>query len=503
MKNLKLVLFALVLLALTACSSGDAGKTDGGIKPDATSGEAATEAATLERPPVPEGTDYGGFEFRVLIPEAYLGGLGDGTFAEVYSGEENGEPLNDAIYKRNSIVEDLLNIKIKTVVSTSWHTMPNSIKKSVQAGDDDFDAIDGAYQPAIAYAGCLANLYKVQNMDLAKPWWDQRMIETLSYKKSKLYYISGDIGYYDKYGIACILFNKRLFADNGLDYPYEKVRSGAWTLDEFAALIKNAGRDLNGDGKMDENDLWGLTENSGASLRMLLGCGERIIELDGDGMPYLGAISERHIKAVMAIGELLSDKNNVLIGDSGQLKHFADCYAAMDAVSKNGQALFMGGQIVSIPSFREMEDDFGVIPFPKFDKSQPNYHAWVVSYGNGSAYSIPVTNTDLSRTGMIFEVMCGYSTDIIIPALIDVSLNSKFTRDEESAEMLGLIFKSKIYDFAVEYGWGGIVWQNLYANVYSQLTLKGADKFVSSIEKETAKAEEQMEKFINAFDEMD
>ena len=505
MKKLKIALFLIMCAVFAACSPGDKNETaNEKNQSPGLAAEITTEPpAEIERPEIPGGTDYGGSEFKILIPEAYLGGLGDGTFAEVRAEEESGDTLNDAVYKRNNIVENLLNIKIMTVIGTSWHEMPNSVKKSVQAGSDDFDAIDGAYQPSIAYAGCLANLYAVPNMDLSKPWWDRRMIETLSYKKSKLYYISGDIGYYDKYGIACILFNKRLFADNGYEYPYEKVRTGAWTFEEFSALVKNFGLDLNGDGKMDENDQWGLTENSGAALRFLFGCGERIINLDNGGVPNFGAISERHIGAVMAIGEALSDKNAVLIADSGQLSHLSDPYT--DGIYKafrNSRALFLGSQIVEIAKFRDMEDDFGVVPYPKLDATQKDYHSWTVSYGNGSAYSVPVSNANLQQTGMILETMAGYSSDTIIPALIDVSLKSKFARDEESAEMLEIIFKSKTYDFAVEYGWGGITWSNLYSNVYSQLTLKGPGTFASSIEKEMARAEEQLEKFIETFDGM-
>ena len=502
MKNIIITAFLLIIcLFFTACAleNVNSKKDDANLSADVIPEEITDTESAVGRPNIPDGTNYSGYEFRVLIPGTTNNGK---EFAEVYAEQETGDPLNDAVYRRNRIVEELLNIKIITIIGDVWHKMPNDVKKSVQAGDDDYDAIDGAYQPALAYAGCLYNLYNVPNIDLSKPWWDQRMIETLSYKKSKLYYISGDMGYYDKYAIACIMFNKRLFDDNGVEYPYEKVRSGAWTLDEFSTLVKNAGRDLNGDGKMDENDLWGLTENSGAALRCLFGCDERIIELDNEGIPYFGATSERHIRAVTAIGEMLSDRNNVLIAESGQLKNFSDFYEGLGIVNNNGQAWFMGGQIIGIPDSRDMDDDFGILPFPKLDLNQKEYHSWTGSYGNGSAWSIPVTNTDLERAGMIFEALAGYSTDIIVPALIDVSLKSKFTRDEESAEMLEIIFKSKIYDFAVEYGWGNIAYDGLYHNVYSQLTLKGPDKFVSSIEKETPKAETQMAKWIEIFDAM-
>ncbi|NLB16979.1 MAG: hypothetical protein GX827_09280 [Clostridiales bacterium] len=60
------------------------------------------------------GKDYGGYEFRVLghTSSDSITGL---VYNEVFYEEENGEPLQDSVYKRNQQTEDLLNCKISLI----------------------------------------------------------------------------------------------------------------------------------------------------------------------------------------------------------------------------------------------------------------------------------------------------------------------------------------------------------------------------------------------------
>ena len=67
-----------------------------------------------------------------------------------------------------------------------------------------------------------------------------------------------------------------------------------------------------------------------------------------------------------------------------------------------------------------------------------------MSYYN--APIIPVTNKDLEKTGAVLEYFNYVSHDTVIPAYCDVVLYGKITRDEESRDMLNLIFDSRVVD---------------------------------------------------------
>ncbi|MCL2519253.1 MAG: hypothetical protein FWF15_11890 [Oscillospiraceae bacterium] len=454
----------------------------------------------LERPSIPAGTDYGGYNFRVSVPEFGLSVID--FHREIFVEEQSGDTMDDAVYMRNRLIEEMLNFNISIIVGTGhWLVAhPAAILKVILAGDDVFDIIDGAYQPMLAYNGALVNLYNVPNIDLSKPWWDQRMIEDLSFRKSKLYYLIGDIGHCGMSGVMSMLFNKQMFDDYGFKYPYEKVRQGTWVFDDFAKLIRDVALDLNGDGIMDHNDQWGLYGNSGSVLWFMLGSGEKVISLDKDGIPCINSLNDRHVQVLSKIGNLFSDKNYVILAEN--IKGGPDPYEALESGRAAGRFLFFYTTVAGISTLRSFEYDFGVLPFPKSDENLPEYCSPATSYSSGaSAISIPVTNLNLERTGMILEAMSGYSTDIIIPALIDVALKSKYTRDAESGEMIELILRTKFFDMLMEYGWGRLSWGSLYYDVYSNLNMKGSETFVSDIEKQLPKSEADTESFTDIFDE--
>jgi hypothetical protein len=90
-----------------------------------------------------------------------------------------------------------------------------------------------------------------------------------------------------------------------------------------------------------------------------------------------------------------------------------------------------------------MEVEFGIIPYPKYDEAQPNYVSRVEYY---MAMQVPVTNPDLERAGVMLEALNGESAKTIIPAYYEIALKSKYARDDDSAQMLDLIFNTLVVD---------------------------------------------------------
>jgi len=268
-------------------------------------------------------------------------------------------------------------------------------------------------------------------------------------------------------------------------------------LDEFAKIVKGYSRDLNGDGIMNEQDQWGLTENYTAVYHFITGAGESTASVGADGIPKINALTERHISVVEAFGNLLSDRNNVLIA-GGNTKQMAveNEYRAIEGVFREGRGLMHYNMVVLITEFRNMEDDFGILPHPKYDEAQEEY-ATFTSDGWSTSFSIPNTDSDIARTGMILEVMAGYSPDTIRTAFIDTSLKSKFSRDLESEKMLDIIFSTKKYDWGQRFNW-----IDMYG-IYGDVTINGFDKFVSSIESKMAATIKAMEKTIETYEDLE
>ena len=96
--------------------------------------------------------------------------------------------------------------------------------------------------------------------------------------------------------------------------------------------------------------------------------------------------------------------------------------------------------------------------------------------------SIPRNLQNTEWTGMIIEELSFLSYRDILPVYYDVVLNVKMVRDEESVEMLKILFDSKTFDFG--YVWGG--WEFWYIFIENIHNERG--DFVSAYERREAAA---------------
>ena len=94
-----------------------------------------------------------------------------------------------------------------------------------------------------------------------------------------------------------------------------------------------------------------------------------------------------------------------------------------------------------------MKDDYGILPYPKFDENQDKYYS--NSMDNYSLLSVPKTVTDLEFVGTITEALTRESHYSVVPAYYDVALTSKYARDEQSVAMLDIIMDGRQYDFSI------------------------------------------------------
>jgi hypothetical protein len=133
----------IVLLTLFAVSCG---KTETGDV-NSTTGVGEEQTSQNEQPTQPEfvpaeNADYGGYKFRILGYDGEAKGIWQiAAISEIVASEESGEPINDAIYKRNREVEQLLHIEFGLVPVTYPNRGDFAAKftKAVLAGEDLFD----------------------------------------------------------------------------------------------------------------------------------------------------------------------------------------------------------------------------------------------------------------------------------------------------------------------------------------------------------------------------
>ena len=188
MKKFAAIIVMILCVGLFACSRDN--QTDNPVN-GGNSGDAETPGNTgadeiepqnqkLE-PDLPE-TDLGGAVINFLVKGEdhhwYW------SSKEIYAEEETGEPVNDAVYRRNRYIEAKYNFSVTEYRSGN---PSGDAMQAVRAGDDEYDVFmlgltDGAN---LAQGGYLVNLNSAPHINLTQPWWDQRAIKDLTMKDAK------------------------------------------------------------------------------------------------------------------------------------------------------------------------------------------------------------------------------------------------------------------------------------------------------------------------------
>lgn len=485
---------ALILAALSLLSCSDNGgeetksASSETVQQSAsnTESESETEAEKTVTDTVREkysSYSYDGYEYKVLAPGPNAHFAYDEVGAdvnEVWVEESDGTPLNDAIFARNLATEDLLGIKVTPIFADNDEIIRNQVKTEVTAGTTDYDTVLNRmdYIGPQAESGLYLNL--MDHLDTSNPWWDKNIVETFTMFNSKLYWITGDINVFDDFAVEVLFTNKSILEQNGFELPYKDVLEGKWTIDRMYQIAKACEKDLDGDGKMTVGkDVIGHIEGNDHIKHWIYAMGEKSCDIDKDGNLEVNILTESHISAIDTLFSYMVDKQMTY---TGVWQDFL-----------KGGIVFCGAMLGPINSLREMEDDFGVIPMAKKDEAQERYGNYV-SNGWTTAYAVPMTNKDPDRTGIILEVLCGFSTDTVRSALYDVLFAAKLVRDTESVEMLDIIFDTKSYDWAVDFSWGGS-----FANLYNGIYNSKNNTYVSGATKSQKVINKMLDKVITDF----
>ena len=373
---------------------------------------------------------YDGYNFRMLLRK--------GMIADQYLEEDSTDLVESATYKRNKYVEERYGITITATESSS--TYETDALNSILAGDDAYDLIFAHSRAAFTYAvqGAAYNVNDIESIHLDKPWWSKDIKNSCNVN-GYLYVLDGDITTQGLGNAMSMFFNKNLFDELGFDYPYELVKDGEWTFDEFAYLAKKGGKDLDGDGVITpENDRFGfVTPEWEAPINILYTGGQKIYDKNEEGKLELTLYSNKTVDIFADFFNLLENEACFLQETEGPNK-----YNGTNPFT-DGRAMIYTSTLSSAKGYRNMEDDFGIIPYPKFDEEDE--YATVIN-GHAHLIIIPITVSDVERTGAITEALCAYGSRDVIPAFYDVSLKTKYARDEESEDMMDLIKSSIVYD---------------------------------------------------------
>ena len=430
------VIFIIAVIAAGCAENGGAAER---TNQDIAETEAAEEKDVYDErrrisDELPE-RDFDGYNFTVYLR------MEENNKEDFVAETETGEIVEDAVYRRNLEVSERFNIKINFNFDTSNNTTYNTTAvNAILAGEDinDVLGLHGAFAFNYAKAGYLIDWktgMPYNNLD--KPWWDRDFSDNMAIA-NRLFAMTGDISHLSIGDTFCLIFNKNLFVQYGIEYPYQSVLDGTWTFDKFAQIVKDSSLDLNGDGRQTPGeDLFGMTSGIwGTPVQAFYMAGDRVITIDGEGVPSLTVYNERTINIFNRFFDLVGSSNFYLAG----------YHPAYDGnMFRNNLSMFTHASMLSLVNLRDMDKDIGIIPYPKFDGSAEKYYSLVDAGQN--IFAVPLIAADLERTSIIIEALAAEGYRNVVPVFYEQALQVKYARDDDSAGMLDIIRDGRIFDY--------------------------------------------------------
>ena len=434
-KRLTTLLLALLMAGSTLVACGN--NTD---SPEETTSSVSTssdaEGESELKDALPEGLNYGNQEIVFIS--------GDQLTAE----ELTNDPVSDIIYERNKLVESRLNVEINCIQEGD---AVGKIITSINGGSADYDIlVDFCWTTAPRFAeGYFADLRKTQYLDFDKPWWNQSFNDVVSYNNAQ-YAVTGDMTLSLYRRAYATVFNKKLFTDAGQTFLYDFVEDGTWTLDKQTAMIPLFHKD-NGNATQDTSgDIYGLVTNDFIYVDPYwAACEVDIIKKNNDGEYEWAFESEKMYE--------MADKVLALFyATDGGTYVETDDFAAEDTVNKMFSSGYAAMATLCIEhledvQMRQMGDEYGVVPMPKYEESQATYNSQM--HDGFQIISIPTTviGERLDMTSAVLEAMASTSYKLVRPVYYETTLRTKLAQDPQSAEMMDLVINNIRIDVGFVY----------------------------------------------------
>jgi len=394
--------------------------------------------------------DFGGTTYQIL---AAVEQWQNKHWAE----ELTGDQLNDSIYTRDREIEERFNVDLVSEVvngySAGMSVVNDKLKGTIQAGDGVYDLsiANVVYASNNIVSGLFCDQMEMEYLDFDAPWYYTDCNTNMTINNT-LYASAGYYGINTIGANSGVMFNKQMFDDLGLEYPYQMALDGEWTYDAMLEMAMMAPSDLNGDGVMNNEDRFGFLSTNYETIRFIAyGMGYTASKNDENGIPQLTGASELNVNVTEKLKALMGDKTVFYMADTDPVKEVLPMFA-------NNQGLFVVYPLRIIET-EEARDagDFGILPLPKYNAEQTKYTNPLMP----EIAAFPVVIKDAEMSQIVLEALNAASYKDVAPSYYEVILQRKLTRDNDSAAMIDLILDGSMMDAQLAFYFALDV--NLYA----------------------------------------
>lgn len=461
-KALALLLAGLTAFSVLACAAEPTGSNDTTLpSPSTTAAPVETTApaveettAPVETGPVPNlpdvGDKYKGTELVFVNRDPNAAHYREPWF---YAESINGDTINDAVYRRNAMLEEKYGVTIKSIISDN---AADQVNTAVGANDDIYDVISTKFSStgSLALKGYLHDLYNLPYAELDAPWWDSNSVKGMTVN-GRLFAVLNDISLTANRSLEITLFNRDLIKEYADEDVYQLVKENKWVLEKMMEIVQKCHNDVNGNQARDDEDVFAILSGSpsGTASTFMVAAGIPAFVTDSEGNISIGFMNERTINLLEFCSPYLKDTN--LYRQYGELSPDGDDkYKYGRRLFSADKFAFTFGGVSLLDEFAQnnMESEFGIAPNPKFDAAQENYYHPIDR--SSTCLSIPSTNAneDLERLSILLNDLAYMSSSTLVDAYFETIVKLRRAPAPELGEMLEITKNSMYFDVATLYG---------------------------------------------------
>ncbi len=326
------------------------------------------------------------------------------------------DELDQAVSDRNAIVESELGLTIN-VVTHGDHTWPTYEKSFIPLVTEDYNSGDGEYDIVAHFAyGASYTIFRDMIANMAdremfpyfgfdRPCWNKALVDN-TLINDKLYYIAGDLNL-SVFDSALILWhNKTLYNRYKNDEDPEDIQQlaidGGWEyyqLYRWIELAENANQNTACGGTYGVAIDWEVCPADAIPYAWELD----LLKTNNDGTHYYNIVGNEKITDALAMYRSL--RNNV---SNAPFECDDGCTVGDHFIA--GQRIFRSGKIywdkATNNALREMEDEYALLPLPKYDENQIEYGTTSQDY-----YSLVTVMNHVGINGELISAYLQYSNE--------------------------------------------------------------------------------------------
>lgn len=483
-----LALAVLMMLAIVACGSDDTGSGGGGdsttpppVGPGTT---VVTENRYDDLPPI----DMGGAELSLYAL------VQSGSNEKSFDAKYDGDVVHNAVYQRNKNIKDRFNCKLN-IIDQAGDTnkdgegsMLNTMEALKETPTYHIVTTASCQMVKLAQKGLLHDLNSsnIEYIDLNKDYYDDGYNIALNVG-GRQYLVAGKltISWY-RYQIVTF-FNRNMFLDNNVDFLYQTVLDGEWTLAKMAQVANEFHTD-DGDAIYNQADTFGFYVFVGSDasqtdgfmgafdLRLVAKGEDGYMEkIDIDPTPWNEAITE-FMDMINTEGCWAgrSEKNGG--NDDGTVD--SNNTVEQKFLAKQAAMITYRMYVVEKEAMIQMGRDlegYGIVPLPMATDDQEDYVSYVQDQVLCLGIPYTMVDNDYIFAQFFLEGFASESYNTTMPAYYERALTKKYVSDEESYEMIRIIDSNIIVDptnvYISSFGVSTTVLRNVYAGKTTILDL--------------------------------